>query len=153
MTKQSIRHFLFEGDLTIKMVYWLAAITILHHVYGAYIYNSAPRFEIAVFFALALIPTVILHRFSKSHAWLRYVYALLVGAFWVFLIGLIEGGFNHVIKIAVWLTGNDPSFLYSPSEYQPPTDVFFEVTGILTVVPALIIISDRARNWFKIRRG
>jgi hypothetical protein len=55
--------------------------------------------------------------------------------------GLFEGGYNHVLKDLLYFGGASPELmhrLFPPPAYELPNDVFFEVTGVLQVVPAVI---------------
>lgn len=57
----------------------------------------------------------------------------------VLFFGVFEGAYNHLLKDALYF-GGAPSHildvLFPPPMYEPPTDVFFEVSGVRHVVPA-----------------
>ena len=70
-------------------------------------------------------------------------------AFWAFVgvtlglpvaaIGLFEGAYNHVLKDALYLAGASTSLMirmFPPPAYELPNDAFFEITGVMQVVPA-----------------
>ena len=55
--------------------------------------------------------------------------------------GFFEGGYNHVLKDVLHFGGASPALmrrLFPPPRYELPDDAFFEVTGVLQVVPAAI---------------
>ena len=63
----------------------------------------------------------------------------MVLVFPVLLFGLFEGLYNHVLKDALYLAGLPESLfvtLFPPPTYEMPSDVLFEVTGVLQPVPA-----------------
>jgi len=72
-------------------------------------------------------------------------------AFWVFsavvfvipiaLIGFFEGGYNHLLKDALYFAGTSHAVmrrLFPPPTYELPNDVFFEVTGVQQLVLAVV---------------
>jgi hypothetical protein len=55
--------------------------------------------------------------------------------------GVFEGGYNHLLKDALHLGGASPAQqrrLFPPPRYELLDDAFFEVTGVLQVVPPAI---------------
>lgn len=134
------------------------ALTSLHHVYGAIHYATPWRYHVVLFSAVAL--AVILGAFWLSRArpdttpgaiarWVFRVVSLIVP---VLLVGGFEGLYNHVVKIVLYLGGLPEPWmrgLFPPPTYEMPGDVFFEVTGVLQVVPAVmaayhLVVSSRA---------
>jgi hypothetical protein len=55
------------------------------------------------------------------------------------MFGLFEGLYNHVVKDVLYFGGATTGLmmrLFPPPTYEMPNDMFFELTGILQVVPA-----------------
>jgi hypothetical protein len=54
--------------------------------------------------------------------------------------GVFEGGYNHLLKDALYLGGASPALLrrlFPAPRYELPDDAFCEVTGVLRVVSAI----------------
>ena len=122
-------------------------ITSIHHAYGAYIYDTPWRYHAVLvagvtaplmFGALALMrsrPSGLLRTLAQ---WLFLLGTLGVA---VLMIGTFEGFYNHVVKNLLYFGGASPALmmrLFPPPTYEMPNDVFFEITGILQVVPAAL---------------
>lgn len=121
-------------------------LTTVHHVYGAVVYHTPWRFHVAFvsgFTAAAIIGSGLVLR-SHANDLIRRI------AFWVFAvetlvipvaaIGLFEGAYNHVLKDALYFAGASASLMnvmFPPPAYELPNDAFFEITGVLQVVPAI----------------
>jgi hypothetical protein len=56
------------------------------------------------------------------------------------MIGFWEGGWNHLVKNAVFFTqGGDAARVLFPSPaYEMPSDPVFEITGVMQFVAALV---------------
>jgi hypothetical protein len=121
-------------------------LTSVHHLYGALIYDTPWRMHVVYF----SIPAAILiasflflawrHRgktLGRTAAWLGVVLALV---FPVGLIGIYEGGYNHLVKNILYFSGGTDlvGHLLPPPDYELPNDVFFELTGIAQVFAALV---------------
>lgn len=137
-------------DATSKTMWSALAVLLLttvHHVYGAYIYNTPWRHHVAI---VSTVTAAIL--FGSLHV-LRTRTGGVAGriAFWVFAvvtivvpvvaIGIFEGAYSHVLKDALYFTGASRGLmqqLFPPPAYEMPSDAFFEVTGILQLVPAVM---------------
>ena len=68
-------------------------------------------------------------------------------------IGFFEGGYNHVLKNALYFSGASPPLLarlFPPPVYELPNDGLFEATGILQFVVGLVA---GYRLYGVIRRG
>jgi hypothetical protein len=123
------------------------AVTTVHHVYGAYIYHTVWRIHAAIVsgFATALIGTSL---------WLLRKHwgdAVDVVAFWSFIVvtflvpflgfGVFEGAYNHVLKDALYFAHSSPGLmmrLFPPPAYEMPNNGFFEITGVIQVIPGLM---------------
>jgi hypothetical protein len=125
----------------------VSLLTSVHHHYGASVYktpwrrHAAPVSGLAT--AVALGSLLVLRRRTTGLADAIAFWVLTadtpvvhVGGF-----GVFEGGYNHVLKDALYLGGASPALLrriFPPPRYELPDDAFFEVTGVLQVVPAAI---------------
>lgn len=140
---KTVLDFYKKGSFTMKLVSVTFAITFIHHLWGEIIFRGGTRLMIAIVFAVVFALTVGLYMLQQKRRWAKYVYWLLVIAFWVVVVGLVEGGYNHAFKVGAWLAGVSPETIasfYNPDEYEPVSDFFFEFTGVLTTIPALAII-------------
>jgi hypothetical protein len=122
-------------------------LTSVHHAYGAYVYDTPWRYHvilISVPVGLVILGSLALLRVRLSGllaALTRGVFVLTVLAMPVLGIGVYEGLYNHVVKNAFYFGGASPAVmarLFPPPTYEMPNDAFFEVTGILQVVPAAL---------------
>lgn len=113
----------------------LLLLTSIHHVYGAYIYDSPWRlhilgFSIPIFvFNMWVLPRILIRK--KIMAYLFWSINILLT---VCQIGLFEGLYNHLIKVILFYSGTSETVmasLFPPPNYEMPNDFFFELTGIL----------------------
>jgi hypothetical protein len=132
-----------ESSSLWKIIYismGILILTVIHHVYGAILYNTPERLHIAYF----VLPVILLYSFlfliyrrrpAARHGriafWSLIIITVLVpvGTF-----GIIEGGYNHLLKNILYFGGADVSLfdrLYSSPLYELPNDILFEVSGIL----------------------
>ncbi|MDN5848304.1 MAG: hypothetical protein L0H63_01515 [Nitrococcus sp.] len=139
----------------------LLALTVVHHLYGAAIYATPWRHHVALI-ALPVLFVLILaygiHRWrpssfiGRSFMWVFIVLTLLVPVAWI---GLFEGGYNHVLKNALFFAGLPRATfdrLFPPPAYELPNDLWFEVTGVLQFFIALYVVYCLLGLW-KERRG
>jgi hypothetical protein len=121
-------------------------LTTVHHIYGAYVYQTPWRLHVALISgvtAAAIIGS--LHVLRHTEDATRHV------AFWAFVgvtlvipvggIGLFEGGYNHVLKDTLYFAGASTSLMtrmFPPPAYELPDNAFFEITGLMQVVPASV---------------
>ena len=139
------------------------ALTVVHHVYGAIRYATPERYH-AVFIALAALTVILagftLHRRQPNTRGGHFGWWLFWGASGlvpVLLFGLVEGFYNHVVKVALYLIGlpeESLRVLYPAPTYELPNDVFFELTGVLQVAPAvfagyflILLMKDPSRGY------
>jgi peroxiredoxin len=123
--------------------YAVLALTTLHHAYGAIRYQTPFRLHIVV--VAAVVAGLIF-----TAGWLfarRQTLPRLVGLaattlpFPVAGIGIFEGGYNHAAKNALYFAGAPERLLltlFPPPTYELPNDPFFELTGVLQLVPAAL---------------
>jgi len=121
-------------------------MTAFHHAYGAIVYETPSRFHIAVIapiLALGIVQALYLggsRRGTRSGSMWTRIAAGLILIFPVGLIGMVEGGYNHVIKNLVYfLSGPQLARgLFPPPAYEMPDNLLFEITGIAQVPLALV---------------
>lgn len=131
-------------------------LTTVHHVYSS-TFIEADRSLRGVFagqwrahgFLVFLAPlalglgALLAYRRRGDRRWL-HPYALVSGAVFTGLIGTWEGGWNHLAKLVAFSLGLQGSYAYGPSwllqfpAVQPPKDIIFEATGVLTLAFGLI---------------
>jgi hypothetical protein len=122
-------------------------VTSIHHAYGAYIYDTPWRYHAVlvagvtatlILGALAVLgsrPSGLLGTLAQG----LFVLGTLGVA--VLMFGTFEGLYNHVLKNLLYFGGASSALmtrLFPPPTYELPNDVFFEITGILQVVPAAV---------------
>jgi len=125
----------------------ICAVTTVHHVYGAYIYRTPWRLHAVMISTLATALMAVCLRLLRRNANNR------IGAVvsWTFItvtflvpflgFGLFEGFYNHALKIALYFAHTSPVLmarLFPPPTYEMPTDAFFELTGVMQVIPGFI---------------
>jgi hypothetical protein len=150
---------------------WMALtylLTTVHHVYSSTFIEADGNIA-GVFagqwrahgFLVFLVPVMVgigglLAYGHRGDRHFLYSYALVSGGVFTGIIGVWEGGWNHVAKLVVFALGLQDCYAYGPSwllqfpAVQPPKDLFFEATGVLTLFFGLInayylwsLIADR----------
>jgi len=140
-------------SLNASIVY---VLTIVHHVYGAIVFDTPWRYHAAFLGGAGIAATLTLT--WGSTRWvppvLRQVATALLAALTltlaVGLIGLFEGGYNHGVKLLLFFGGAAPDTmrrLFPPPTYEMPSDVLFEVTGVLQFVAGLIAARVTVALW------
>ena len=116
----------------------LLVLTSVHHAYGAAIYDTPWRLHV-VYLSLPIGLAIVLMANSSDRFWTRSA-AILALLFPVAMIGMVEGGYNHVVKNAVYFTLGESAArsLFSSSAYEMPNDLFFEITGIAQFLLGLL---------------
>ncbi|MGN6156730.1 MAG: hypothetical protein ACTHNL_01415 [Devosia sp.] len=114
------------------------ALTSVHHVYGAYAYDTPWRTQIALYAVIAAALIVVLsagaHRrrgtAGTAMLWANMILVLIVP---VLAIGLVEGGYNHALKNLIYFAGAADQYrqMFPAPPYEVPADWFFEATGVL----------------------
>ena len=124
----------------------LLVLTAMHHYYGGLIYRSNFRFHVAVFGgvgAVAILGILLAHRTGSDSVlsnltfwWLAIFIATTVG-----VIGMMEGGYNHLLKNVLYFSNaSSPLTLRLfplSSGYVMPNNALFEITGLLQFFVAL----------------
>ena len=123
-------------------------LTSVHHGYGAVIYAAPFRFQVVVISAvvaaveLGLTFVTRYHRGSRAGRIAGWRNLLVITAYPIIAIGLIEGGYNHVVKNIVYLMGYRQLYdgMFPAAAYEVPGDWFFEITGIVQFPVAIAAI-------------
>ena len=115
--------------------------TSIHHVYGAWLYETTWRNHIAYqgFTWLLVSYGILLLAIRFKRKWIKWAFIIFAGFFFVGAIGLYEGLYNHVLKNILYFIGMDENMLlnmYPPPKYELPNDWLFELSGIITCVIA-----------------
>ncbi len=129
----------------------LLTLTSIHHVYGAYIYTTPWRLHIlyaAIPVGLIILAAMRLLGRAQNARWRRLLaiaMSVVILTFPVAMIGMFEGGYNHVVKNIVFLGAGDvlAQSMFPPPDYQGPDDLIFELTG-LAQFPVGIAVARRA---------
>jgi len=132
------------GDAT-RSAFALLLLTSIHHVYGGYVYATPWRYHavpISIMTVVVILGALALWRRRPSGLAgriARIVFLLTTLAIPVISFGLFEGLYNHVVKNLLYFAGAPAAVLarlFPPPTYEMPNDMFFEITGVLQVVPA-----------------
>lgn len=122
-------------------------LTAAHHAYGAVRYDTPWRLHgafVALGIGLALAATSSAYRRHPDTPLGRFAgwtLAIMVLVFPVLVVGLFEGLYNHVAKDVLFLAGAPRDVLarmFPPPAYEMPNDAWFELSGVLQVVPAAL---------------
>jgi hypothetical protein len=138
----------------------LMVLTIVHHAYGAAIYNTPWRLHVLFISIPVLLLTFLLHKtIRRTHGnrqvlvrWL-FVFITLIPS--MGMIGVFEGLYNHLLKNILFFGGAGGITLqqmFPAPTYEMPNDLIFEVTGILQgllVIPMLIHAGKLFDSWRK----
>ena len=138
------QHFVTRAGWSALGVLFLTSV---HHAYGAYIYDTPWRLHVVYLSALvaaAIAGSILVLRWRPEWILSRvafWFFVLVTLAMPVAMIGLFEGGYNHVAKDALYFSGASPALmsrLFPPPTYELPDDVFFEVTGVLQLFAGML---------------
>jgi hypothetical protein len=129
-------------------------LTSIHHAYGAYVYRTPWRLHvllITVPAALVIVGAQAVVRSDPSGmkgTVARWVFVLTTVAVVVLGFGVFEGFYNHLVKNVLYFTGTSTASmlrLFPPPAYEMPNNLFFEITGILQVIPTVQIVRHLLR--------
>ncbi len=141
---------------TLMAAVGVLGLTVVHHLYGARIYKAPFRRHVASGMLPVLLVLVLAHevqrrrpstRLGRVSLRLLMVVTLVVP---VGLIGLFEGGYNHLVKNVLYFTGASRALLrrlYPPPAYEMPNDFLFEATGVLQFFAGLYAGGCLVRLW------
>jgi hypothetical protein len=122
-------------------------LTSLHHAYGAYVYATPWRLHVAFIASATALVILAALAVLRAHpeGWLGtaawWLFALTVLIVPILFLGVFEGFYNHVLKNALFFAGlptREMVRFFPPPKYELPNDAFFEITGVLQVVPAAL---------------
>ena len=137
-------------------------LTLVHHVYGAIIYDEPFRLHVAIVaipVIIVLLATYAGCRRIPNITWRNVsliIFLVVTVLFSVLTIGLYEGGYNHLVKNILYFGGTSTQVLdrIYPSVYELPNDLFFELIGVGQLVTgvlcSLAIFKVRPGQWFEI---
>lgn len=130
-------------SLSILAVY---VTTSAHHLYGAWLYETPWRNHIAYqgFTWLIVSYLILLPTLKWSFTWIKWIFVLFAGFFFVGAIGFYEGFYNHVLKNILYFGGVERGVLlrmYPPPKYELPDDFLFELSGVFTFFVSLWCLS------------
>lgn len=132
------------------------SLTVLHHFYGAVLYDSPWRNHVVVValpVLLALVVTHEIHLRRPSTPLGRtslFLFAVLTLAVPVGVIGIFEGGYNHLVKDVLFFGGLPAAALdrlFPDSVYELPDNLLFEASGVLQFFLGLYTARWLARLW------
>lgn len=136
-------------------------LTLVHHIYGAVIYATPWRHHVALIALPVLAALIVAFGVHKRHAQTfagrtsLYVFAVTTSVFSVGLIGLFEGGYNHLLKNILYFGGASRTVLgrlFPLPRYEMPNDFLFEVTGTLQFAFAVAAAYYTFHFWSESRR-
>ncbi len=129
------------GPLSFKLTALLYATTFVHHIYGGLAFRSTERTVLAVVFSVAFLVTYLIYRGASARRWAATAYWLVVYGFWVGLLGLFEGFYNHILFVVLRASGyTGLDRLYgAASDARISDNLFFQATGVLTFVFAVVL--------------
>jgi hypothetical protein len=137
-------------------------LTVFHHFYGAALYATPWRHHAAVLVLPVLLVLILAYGIYRRHPrtwpgraslWLFIVLTFLVP---VGLIGIFEGGYNHLVKNLLFFGGAPRATLeqlFPAPRYEMPDDFWFEVTGALQFFLGLCAAYYLSRLWGESRVG
>ncbi|WNG50160.1 hypothetical protein F0U60_43070 [Archangium minus] len=129
-------------------------LTVVHHVYGAWLYATPWRLHVVGIAAVAGALILGASSLAVSHRGVALaVFTLLTAAIPVGWIGAFEGLYSHVFKDLLFLAGTRPQVmgrLFPASVYSLPDDLLFELTGVLQVPLAVWVVRE---HWLLLREG
>ena len=129
-------------------------LTSVHHAYGGYVYRTPWRYHVVLVAAPAAAVILGARAVARARpsgllgAVARWTFGLTALVLPVILIGAFEGFYNHLVKDVLYFAGlpaEQMARLFPPPRYEMPNDAFFEITGVLQVVPAALTARDLFR--------
>jgi hypothetical protein len=115
-------------------------LTDVHHVYGAYVYQTPWRYHVLLLSIPAMLGILWSHRRLRHRpgdAFARWILGLTTLIVPVLGIGAFEGFYNHLVKDVLYVHGTSSALmrrLFPPPRYEMPNDAFFEITGIAQAI-------------------
>jgi hypothetical protein len=133
----------------------LLLLTVFHHVYGAVLYETPWRNHVAGIVLPVLLGMIAAHEVHRRNPDTPLggaaLWAFLVLAFVpIVVLGIFEGGYNHVVKDVLFFGGLRAELLdrlFPDSVYEMPDDALFEISGVLQLFVALYAARWLVRLW------
>ena len=126
---------------------FILLLTSVHHAWGAYVFDTPFRLHIvsiSIPFAALIVGLLYVAATDqpRAAAIARWAAVVTIAALPILAIGFYEGGYNHVVKNLIFFIAGENSAreAFSSEMYEMPSDVFFEVTGVLQL-PAAVYAS------------
>ena len=141
------------SDITLQALTGLS-LTSAHHAYGAYIYDTPWRYHVLLVAIPAAAVIVGSQAVVRSNPGgirgkiARGIFLATTVALPVLAFGVFEGFYNHLVKNVLYFAGTSPAVmtrLFPPPMYEMPNNALFEISGILQVVPAVLIVRHLVR--------
>lgn len=134
----------------------LLALTAVHHAYGAYLYDTPWRLRMLYVAIPSVLLIVAALRFVESSVspvtrrLIALVMSAAILAFPVAMVGMFEGGYNHVLKNLFFFGGGEglAQSLFPAPAYRLPDDLLFEATGIAQF-PVAIMVGHRTLSFLR----
>jgi hypothetical protein len=135
---------------------WLT--TLIHHLYGAYVYGTLWRviapliiFPVILFLTLLLFNNVI----ETQVYYKKVFFVFVVLLFWIIPIGFIEGGYGHLLKNILYFINTSVELMHRlfPPEFgktkffESPNNYFFEISGIVQFFAGLYTLCFLVKFW------
>jgi len=119
-------------------------LTSVHHAWGAWVFDTPWRLHIVFISVPVAMVIAALLAVSKNDVsgWgrpARWAAAIVILGFPIAMIGFWEGGFNHLVKNLVFFTQGEAATrsLFPSPAVEMPSDLVFEITGVLQFPAAL----------------
>ena len=154
------------GDMAFARVAVIHAavliLTAVHHWYGAVRFDTPWRahvIHLAAWVGVALGVFLSIGWRSRGRPLGRWAVLAVVGLSMIAAVawlGLFEGGYNHLLKnalFAVGVSGEGFRRLYPLAIYEPPGDWLFELTGIAQMPVGLFAGWTSVSLWRSVRSG
>lgn len=132
-------------------------MTIIHHLYGAMIYDEPFRLHAAIF-AMPVIVILLISYTSYQNGHntrirnsSRTIFIVVSVLFSVGTIGIYEGGYNHLLKNLLYFGGISIETLdrMYPSIYELPNNFLFEATGIMQLMTGILCAREILKSLIK----
>lgn len=121
----------------------LWAVGSIHHAYGAGRFDTPLRLlEVALVTVVMAVTLALLRRYERTGGQRAYtLFTAVTLVYWVFLSGLFHGFYGHVLKVVsfFFFDSSLPRFAEGMGD-GPPTDLFFEATGVLCFLLGIWIV-------------
>lgn len=136
---------------------FILLLTSFHHIWGAVIYDTPWRLHI-VFVSLPVAAAIVALLYVAANEsggrarTARRLAFIVIFVFPIVLIGLYEGGFNHLVKNVIFFHAGEAATrsVFSAEIYKMPDDLVFEVSGVaqfFAALYALWTLKQVARAW------